>query len=612
MPRFVGLGLCCLLLGTPIAAAPKWNRVDSDHFIVVGEVGQRDLATLALRFEQFREVLTRLLPDAHWTMSAPTEVLVFASDRSFTPYKVLGPTGKPAANVGAFYIGGPYLNFIALTLERDERSLPLVYKAYAFQLLHDNTSAVPLWAMRGVSEFYGTFTLAADQEGADIGHVPEYQLQRLATGFVPLRDLFAAAASSPAYTSDRELFDAVAWAVVHYLLMEKPAGRDALAELLGPGGGSRTAPSAFWEGPNVEALDKEVRAYVTRRLYRFRRVSFGDRLAARKPDRRSVMSEGNTMAHLGALLAAESRLAEAETHATSALKLDEKSAVAHATIGTIRQRQARLEEAWPAFERAAELGADDFNTQYYLGMLPLQEYASGGAVTDANRPRLETARAALIKAVALESASAAAQGSLGWAHLRLGAIDEARAALTRAAELAPSNQQYRLLLAEAAIRQRDPAAARQAIGEMAARADTPDLLQRARRLLVSVGQLEERAKQGTAVAEAPRAQANWPPRHAIRPGEGVTMPKVVREVKANYTGAARDARLQGVVRIECVVETDGTVGDAVVTHSLDATLGLDQEALKAITQWQFTPGSRAGAPVAVIVTVDMTFTLKER
>ena len=625
MSRLIIVGVSCVLLGTPLLAASKWNRVDADHFIVVGDVGPRELSTLALRFEQFREVLTRLLPDARWTMSAPTEVMVFDSDRSFTPYKILGPTGKPAGNVGAFYIGGRYLNFIAITLARDDRSLPLVYKAYAYQLLNDNASTMPLWAMRGVSEFYGTFKLAANQQGADIGHVPDYHLQRLVTGFIPLRDLFAATESSRAYVSDRQLFDAMSWAVVHYLLMEKPDGRDALGEVLGPREGGRAARSAFWEGPNVEALDKEVRGYVTRRLYKFRQVTFDDRLASRKPDRLSVMSEGNTMAHLSALLAAENRLSEAETLATSALKLDATSAMAHATMGTIRQRQSRLGEAWPAYQRAAALGGDDFNTQYYVSMLPIQEYAGDGAVTDLNRSRLEGARAALIKTVALDPDSAAAQGALGWAYLALGGSDvEARHALTRAVELAPANQQYRLWLAEAAIRQRDAAAARRAIGEMSARADTPGLVASARRLLGAVSKLEEPrqvtavsdAQTGvpnapTAVPNAPAASPNWPPRHAIRPGPDVTMPKLIREAKPNYTKAALDARIHGSVWIECVVETDGSVGDAIVSRSLDPTLGLDDEAIKAVKQWQFVAGLRSGVPVAVVVSIEMTFTLKQ-
>lgn len=103
----------------------------------------------------------------------------------------------------------------------------------------------------------------------------------------------------------------------------------------------------------------------------------------------------------------------------------------------------------------------------------------------------------------------------------------------------------------------------------------------------------------------------WPPAGALPPGNGVTVPKVTREVKPKYTRLAMLAKVQGSVWIECVVQKDGTVGDAVVTQSLDRTFGLDQEALTAARQWQFTPGTRAGEPVPVIVTIELTFALRD-
>jgi len=66
----------------------------------------------------------------------------------------------------------------------------------------------------------------------------------------------------------------------------------------------------------------------------------------------------------------------------------------------------------------------------------------------------------------------------------------------------------------------------------------------------------------------------------LRPAAGVTAPRLIRETKPTYTGAAVRARIQGVVRLQCVVEIDGTVGDVSVTRSLDAEFGLDEEAEK--------------------------------
>ena len=95
---------------------------------------------------------------------------------------------------------------------------------------------------------------------------------------------------------------------------------------------------------------------------------------------------------------------------------------------------------------------------------------------------------------------------------------------------------------------------------------------------------------------------------AYRPGYGVSVPVLIKEVKPKYTPEAKKAKIQGVVTLEGVVNTDGTIGDVEVTTSLDA--GLDQEAIKAVKQWRFEPGTKDGKPVPVLITLEMTFTLR--
>jgi protein TonB len=95
-----------------------------------------------------------------------------------------------------------------------------------------------------------------------------------------------------------------------------------------------------------------------------------------------------------------------------------------------------------------------------------------------------------------------------------------------------------------------------------------------------------------------------------RPGNGVTIPQLVREVKPAYTADAMRAKVQGTVWLECVVMPDGTVGRVQVVRSLDSTFGLDQEAIKAAKQWRFRPGMRQGEPVPVLITIELAFTLR--
>jgi TonB family protein len=95
-----------------------------------------------------------------------------------------------------------------------------------------------------------------------------------------------------------------------------------------------------------------------------------------------------------------------------------------------------------------------------------------------------------------------------------------------------------------------------------------------------------------------------------RPGNGVTLPRVLHEERPQYTSDAMRAKVQGTVLLECVVKPDGSVGDVQVIRSLDPTFGLDQQAVVAARKWRFAPGTRLGEPVPVLITIELTFTLR--
>jgi protein TonB len=91
--------------------------------------------------------------------------------------------------------------------------------------------------------------------------------------------------------------------------------------------------------------------------------------------------------------------------------------------------------------------------------------------------------------------------------------------------------------------------------------------------------------------------------------DGVVLPIVVKEVKPQYTPGAMQARVQGSVFLTCVVEADGALGDVQVKKPLHAEL--DQQAIKAVKQWRFKPGTKDDKPVRVQVEIEMTFTLRD-
>ena len=73
-----------------------------------------------------------------------------------------------------------------------------------------------------------------------------------------------------------------------------------------------------------------------------------------------------------------------------------------------------------------------------------------------------------------------------------------------------------------------------------------------------------------------------------------------------YPAEAQAAKVQGIVIMEATIGADGRVTDAKVLRSVPL---LDQAAVDAVRQWEYTPTLLNGAPVPVIMTVTVTFNL---
>lgn len=97
------------------------------------------------------------------------------------------------------------------------------------------------------------------------------------------------------------------------------------------------------------------------------------------------------------------------------------------------------------------------------------------------------------------------------------------------------------------------------------------------------------------------------PSQPVRPGGQISMPKKVREIAPAYPAIAQAARVHGIVILEAVIGEDGRVRDAKVLRSIPL---LDQAALDAVRQWEYSPTLLNGVPVAVVMTVTVKFDLR--
>ena len=72
-PRSLGAALLlCSITISHAAAEPRWSRIDTPHFVVIGTGSEKHLQTVGAQFEGFREALTRLLSPTATATAVPT------------------------------------------------------------------------------------------------------------------------------------------------------------------------------------------------------------------------------------------------------------------------------------------------------------------------------------------------------------------------------------------------------------------------------------------------------------------------------------------------------------------------------------------------------------
>ena len=108
---------------------------------------------------------------------------------------------------------------------------------------------------------------------------------------------------------------------------------------------------------------------------------------------------------------------------------------------------------------------------------------------------------------------------------------------------------------------------------------------------------------GAAIALV-EAEARQAP--ASRVGGQIKEPRKLKDVRPRYPEEAKQARVQGVVILECTISPKGQVTDVKVLRGVPL---LDAAAVEAVRQWEYTPTLLNGVPVPVIMTVTVNFRL---
>lgn len=516
-PKLLVAALALLLAAHSTAAAKDtWTSVRSQNFHLVGNASEKDIRQVATRLEQFRHVFSRIFKRARLSDSVPTTVIVFRNEGSYKPFN--------PRNSAGYFQPGEDVNYITLSAEtRSAADSPyaVIFHEYIHLLVKNNVSPnTPAWLNEGMAEFYSTLEVTKDEKGADVGRViSDHVLYLRQQKLLPLRTLFAVDHSSPHYNeqSKRGVFYAQSWALVHYLMFGKERQRqpqlNRYLDLVAKGVGQQKSFEVVF-GPDIEAIEKELRDYIRNDKYTYVSLPFEQKLEFDTGVQSTALTEAQALAYLGDLALHSPSLRDvAETHLQKAVALDASNPMTHASLGMLRMRQRRFAEAKEHLRRAVAADARNHLAHYYYAYTLSREGMSElGLVSGYPDETAGEMRAALRKAIELKPDYAGSYSLLAFVNMVTGEqLDESVELLKRAIALAPGEARLRFDLAQLLFRKQDFDGARQLVEPLAQGAD-PQARANAQKLLDSIKNVQEQmARFNSSRETAPTGDGNPPP-----------------------------------------------------------------------------------------------------
>ena len=95
----------------------------------------------------------------------------------------------------------------------------------------------------------------------------------------------------------------------------------------------------------------------------------------------------------------------------------------------------------------------------------------------------------------------------------------------------------------------------------------------------------------------------------VRIGGQITAPALVHRVEPYYPEIASRAKITGIVILEATVDTNGAVESVRVLRSVNL---LDKAAIEAVKQWRYSPLVLNGISTPFVLTVTLSFSLKDQ
>ncbi|HEY6349419.1 MAG TPA: tetratricopeptide repeat protein [Candidatus Angelobacter sp.] len=437
--RFPALLTAMVLLAlaaSPARADEQWIEVQSPHFTVLTDGGEKPGRDLGRQFEQMRSVFAQLF-SRQVRQLVPLEIIALRSSKQFNEYAPLYQS-KPVKTVG-FYLRSQDRDYIVLEVDAPNR-WETVFHEYAHLLLAANLPDLPSWFTEGFAEFYSTIVI--DSKHATIGRPPEAVVQVLRQeSLMPVATLFAVDHNSPVYNEDsdpRSIFYAESWLVVHYLWdhnrMEQAQRYFELLRQRVPI--AEAIKQAFDVTP--DQFDQALKKY-SRSALEALTVPLPEGLEKISFSVTSVSSL-TAMTSLAGVHAHQSGyLQQAIREFQEILQQDPDNAAAHRDLGYLYYYQHDSEAALPHLQKAAEKAPTDWRVHFFWAEL------AAAKNDDKLAPQIEKEARLVIE---LNPEFPDGYGLLGFAFMVEHRNVDAIAAYQTALRLKPQSDVYALNLAE--------------------------------------------------------------------------------------------------------------------------------------------------------------------
>ncbi len=497
------LFLCAFLFSSAAAQLSgknRWVNVKSKNFNIIGDATEKDLRDVAKQLEQFREAFRMLFRNMNHNSSVDTNVVVFRNASSYRPFRPKRPDGKPDEGIAGYFQPGEARNYITLSTEYSkEDTYGTIFHEYIHYLMDANLgrAELPAWFNEGIAGYYQTFKIVDDQK-VYLGELRLDHIELLRTNkLMPFRDFLNVDNYSLHGTGGRtrSVFYAQAWLFMHFLMhSENGAYKDRLNAFINLRRRDVEEAEAFRQAFNVdhETLEAALQKYLNQRTMAMAGYDLGKKLVFDSEMQVVPLSEAEANTYLGDLLYHSHDYTAAEAYLNKGLELDPRSFDAMTSLGLVKMRQRKFEDARRLLESAAASKTPNYytlyNFAYVLSRESMDEFGYVREYSEDDRRRMQ---AALRTSIKLKPDFAENYNLLAFVSLVSGSdLDEAIGFLQQALKVQPGNQYYAIQMARIYLRQNKIDQARRIAESLSKNASKQELKSNADQLLSTIAQME--------------------------------------------------------------------------------------------------------------------------